>query len=313
MDISIIIVNWNTKQLLLNCLASIQDAVKGLSSEIWVIDNGSSDGSVELVREIFPAVHIIANRTNCGFARANNQALRRIAGRYAMLLNSDTILKKDSIVRIFEFMAEHPAVGLCCGQLLDEDGSRQNSIANFPTLISMVVNETILRLLLPKKYPSKRQKYDKPVLVDSCIGACLMVRKEAIQQVGLLDERYFFFFEETDWAKSMAEKGWRSALVPDAEIYHLQGKSVGCSARGRIMFHYARLLYFNKWHPGSPPYPLLVSICIVRVFFNVLLNLLATAVTLGMARSVRQRLIINWKIFIWYLGGGQDPNPKSSF
>lgn len=134
-----------------------------------------------------------------------------------------------------------------------------------------------------------------------------------MQQVGLLDERFFFFFEETDWAKSMAEKGWRSALVPDAEIYHLQGKSVGHSARGRIMFHYARLLYFKKWHPGSPPYPLLVGICIVRVFFNVLLNLLATAVTLGMASSIRQRLVINWKIFLWYLRNCQDPNPKSSF
>ncbi|MDH4321355.1 MAG: glycosyltransferase family 2 protein [Desulfobulbaceae bacterium] len=301
MDLSIVIVNWNTRDLLRNCLTSIADTVTGLDYEVFVVDNASADDSVAMVREQFPSVIVIANDTNRGFAAANNLAFRRMQGRYALLLNSDTVLTDGAISTLFGFMEENSEVGMCCGQLLNEDGSRQNSIANFPSVWPLLCNETLLRLLLPAKFPSKRQVYSEPVEVDSCIGACMLVRKAAMDVVGLLDERFFFYFEETDWAYRFKKAGWRICLVPQARIYHLQGKSVGYSAKARIMFHRSRSIYFKKWHPGQ--HGVMIAVIFARTVINILLNLLGGIFTLGMQRGIRQRLAVNAQLAWWYLRG----------
>ncbi|MBA3013542.1 MAG: glycosyltransferase family 2 protein, partial [Desulfobulbaceae bacterium] len=222
MDVSIVIVNWNTRQLLLDCLSSVYATIHELAFEVFVVDNASTDDSVKAVREFYPGVTVIQNTENLGFAKANNLALRIIRGNYALLLNTDAVLTAGAVERLFRFMEQNRAVGLACGQLLNADGSKQNSIANFPNLASFFCNETLLRLLLPKQFPSKRQEYSEPVEVESCIGACLMVRKQAMDQVGLLDERFFFFLEETDWAFAMKRAGWLAYFVPMAKIFHLQ-------------------------------------------------------------------------------------------
>lgn len=193
MDISLVIVNWNTKVLLLDCLAAIYNTVKNVSMEIWVVDNASSDGSVEAVKQFYPDVKIIQNSKNLGFAAANNKAFKRMRGRYAVLLNTDAILLKRAVKTLYNFMEKTPEAGMSCGQLLNPDGSKQNSIANFPGLFSLLLNETLLRILFPKRYPSKRKEYKNPIEVESCIGACLMVRKKTMDHVGFLDESYFFF------------------------------------------------------------------------------------------------------------------------
>ena len=197
MDLSIIIVNWNTKRLLIDCLASVFETIRGIDFEVWVVDNASADGSAAAVAEKYPDAHIVRNSENIGFAAANNLAFRKMTGLYALLLNTDTILTKNAINALYDFMGKNPKAGMACGQLLNRDGTKQNSMANFPSLTSLVANETVLRILFPKKFPSKRREYFRPIEIDSCIGACMIVRKKAIDQVGLLDEQYFFFFPRT--------------------------------------------------------------------------------------------------------------------
>lgn len=301
MDLSIIIVNWNTKQLLLDCLAAVYETVHTLSFEIWMVDNGSSDSSTIAVREHYPQVHLIENDRNLGFAAANNQALRRMAGRYALLLNTDAVLMAGAVERLFRFLEAQPQAAMACGQLLNADGSKQNSIANFPSPATLVCNETLLRLLWPRKYPSKRQEYQEPIAVDSCIGACLMVRRQAMEAVGLLDERYFFFMEETDWALRMRKAGWTSWHIPDARIYHLQGQSAGPGLQARLLFYRSRYAYFRKWHRRS--YPLTYFLVVARLLTNVILNLVGVVFTLGREKGLRQRLRTYFGLLGWHLRG----------
>ena len=154
-DLSVIIVNWNTKELLLNCIESFYRAVKGLGFEIFVVDNGSSDGSPDSVQRRFPEIELIRNRRNLGFARANNEALRRSTGRYALLLNTDVILTEGAVEKLVEFMDRNATVGVAGGQLINVDGSKQNSFDNFPSLAAEALNKSLLRMLFPKRYPSK--------------------------------------------------------------------------------------------------------------------------------------------------------------
>ena len=202
-----------------------------LSYEVIVVDNGSQDGSTDMLRSTFPHVRLIENSRNLGFAAANNKGFRVMSGRYALLLNTDTILQENAVRELFSFMEACLEAAMACGQLLNADGTKQNSVACFPTLLTLMTNTPLLEYLLPLKYPSKRYHYESPIEVDSGIGACLLVRKKAIDEVGELDERYFFFFEETDWAYAMRKAGWKIFHVPTAFIYHLQGQSIGKDVR----------------------------------------------------------------------------------
>ncbi len=301
MDISIIVVSFNTKQLLLDCLASIFETIKEISFEVWVVDNNSTDGTLEAIREKYPALNIIKNKENLGFAAANNQAFRQMDGQYALLLNTDTVLTSGAVKDLYDFMEANPEAGMACGQLLNQDGSKQNSIANFPTLLSLLCNETVLRILMPKRFPSKRREYESPLRVDSCIGACLIVRKEAMDDIGLFDERYFFFLEETDWAYRMRLGGWLVCFVPTAKIFHAQGKTVGSSSASRIMFYRSRYIFFKKWHPHS--YTLFYSVIFLRLLANTLLSFVGLLFTLGFKDSIKKKFIIYVQLIIWHLLG----------
>lgn len=300
-DLSIVIVNWNTRELLLECLASVYVLVREVSFEVFLVDNASSDGSVAAVRAQYPLVKVIENEKNLGFAAANNKALRLMQGKYALLLNTDVLVTEGAIARLFHYLEGHDDAAMACGQLLNADGSKQNSLANFPSLFSLLCNETLLRLLFPRRFPSKRRDYAAPIPVESCIGACLMVRKEAMEAVGLLDERYFFFMEETDWALAMHRAGWKSFFVPEARIYHLQGRSAGHNVRARIMFYRARYQYFRKWFPRLWPLPGLLVV--LRLLINVGLNGLGLILTLGLHRGIRKRLTLYLQLLSWHLRG----------
>jgi hypothetical protein len=301
LDLSIVIVNWNTRELLLDCLASVYATVREVSFEVFLVDNASTDGSVAAVRAQYPQVKIIQNEKNFGFAVANNKALRIMQGKYALLLNTDTVLTEGALATLLRYMENNAEVGMACGQLLNADGSKQNSIANFPSLLGLLCNETVLRLLWPQRFPSKRQEYRASIGVESCIGACLMVRKAAMEAVGLLDERYFFFLEETDWAFAMHKSGWKSCFVPEARIYHLQGRSAGHNIRARIMFYRARYQYLRKWFPQL--WPLHALLVVVRLLSNALLNGLGLILTLGLHRGIRGRLALYLQLLSWHLRG----------
>ncbi len=301
MDISFVIVNWNTKNLLLDCLTSVYKTAKNISMEIWVVDNASNDGSVEAVKRFYPDVKIIQNTKNLGFAAANNRAFKRMNGRYAVLLNTDTVLTKGAVESIYDFMENNPDAGMACGQLLNSDGSKQNSIANFPGLMHLLLNETLLRILFPVRYPSKRKEYKSPIEVDSCIGACIMVRKKTMNHAGFLDEDYFFFFEETDWARRIKQSGWKIYFIPTARIIHFQGQSVGHNIRSRILYYTSRYTYFKKWHPRH--YPLIRGIIFIRLLINAVLNLLGVSGTFGLQRDVKKRLALYLQLIRWHLEG----------
>ena len=247
-DLSFILVNWNTKELILAALRSIADTVHDYAYEIFLVDNGSKDGSPASIREHFPHVKLILNEENRGFARAVNQALSRAGGRYVVLLNSDARFQKKTVQTFMAFMKDNPDVGIAGGQLINEDGTLQNSIAPFPSLATELLNKRLLRTLFPRCYPGKEREYPFPIDVDSLVGACLVVRREAIDDVGNLDEGYFFFMEETDWCLRMKERGWRVSFVPHARVLHLQGASAAMAkAEAKIEFYRSRYRLFTKW------------------------------------------------------------------
>lgn len=299
MDISIVIVNRNTKELLLACIESIYSTVSPLSFEIRLVDNASTDGSVEAVRRSFSDVHCIENDRNLGFAKANNLAIRQSCGRYVVLLNTDTVLTPSALATIIDFMDRNHDVAICGGQLLNGDGSLQNSIANVPTLATELLNKSLLRLLFPKRYLGKESRFDQPVEVESIIGACMVVSKEAIDRAGLLDESYFFYFEETDWCLSMKKNGWRIFFHPQSRIYHLQGQTAKKNiVAARIEYWKSRYTFFRKHYPQAV-FGFLTTGLVLKLCISILLQLVASPVS----RSSRTRLKINAMLLCWHLLG----------
>jgi GT2 family glycosyltransferase len=296
-DLSIIIVNRNTKDLLLACIGSIYTTIHTLLFEIWVVDNASSDGSVDATRRTFPEVRCIENDRNLGFAKANNQAISQAQGRYVVLLNTDTVLMQSAIATIVDFMARNQKVAICGGQLLNGDGSLQNSIANLPTLATELLNKSLLRLMFPKRYPGKEIRIDHPVEVESVIGACMVVAKEAIDRVGLLDEAYFFFFEETDWCLLMKKNGWSIFFHPQAHIFHLQGRTAKKNiVAARIEYWKSRYIFFRKHY--HPAFLILLRIGLVtKLGISVVLQLISSLVS----SSARARLRVNVSLLVWHL------------
>ncbi len=302
MDISFIIVNWNTRNLLQDCLDSIIKTVESLTYEIIVVDNASTDGSIGMLAEKYPQVRIISNRENRGFGAANNQGFSVMKGKYALLINSDAVLTAGAARKMWAFAEATPDAAIVCGQLLNADGSKQNSVATFPTLLTLAANTSLLEYLFPAKYPSKRYEHTAPLEVDSAIGACMLIRKKALDDVAVFDERYFFFFEETDLAYAMRRAGWRVCQVPDALVYHLQGQSIGQNVRSRIEFYRSRYQFLRKWHGGAY-YRAAAVIIFLRLLVDTLLNGVGVIFTLGMAKGLRQKLFTYLQIIRWHFSG----------
>jgi GT2 family glycosyltransferase len=294
--LSFILVNWNTKGHILDALRSIADTVHGYRYEIFVVDNGSRDGSAEAIRKAFPRVRLILSERNLGFALAVNQALDQAAGGYCVLLNSDARLMPGAIKTLAAYMEENQDVGIAGGQLMNANGSRQNSIAPFPSLATELLNKRLLRLFFPHRFPGKERDYTRPLDVDSLVGACIIVRCQAIVEVGRLDEGYFFFMEETDWCLRMKKQGWRVSFVPGARIVHMQGASAAqAKAEARIEYYRSRYRFFTKWH-GRGTTALLKIGLMLRLVGEVAAN----SFLLWNKRS-RARWKIYCRLLLWHL------------
>jgi len=285
----------------MDCLNSIYETVKDIDVEIYVVDNNSTDGSQVAVKNGFADVKLIENETNTGFGYANNQALRIMQGRFAVLLNSDAVLKENSVKRLLAFMTTTPRAGIAGVQLLNDDGSRQNSIDNFPSSETEIFNKSILRLFFPGKYPSKNMSYKDPIEVDSVIGACMMVRKEAMEEVGVFDEDYFIFLEETDWCFRMNKKGWKVYHVPDAEVFHLSGHSKKRTPWRSQIEYYISLYKFFKKNRTQASYLTLRVLKPCKIFINLILNILGNLITLFQKEGLRNRLLKYYKLSVWHL------------
>jgi len=303
MELSILIVNWNTRQALIDCLESVFKTIGQCSFEVWVVDNGSEDDSEQAVRTLFPQVHLIVNERNIGFAAANNQALKEAKGRYVMLLNSDTVLVEGSVGTLLNFMENNPEAGICCGQLLNADGTKQNSIANIPTLATEILSKSLLRRIFPGRFPGKEHDIREPIEVESVIGACMMVRKKAIDEVGCMDERFFFFLEETDWCSRMRKKGWKILFHPKAMIYHMQGLSAKkVRVEAKIEYWRSRYIFFEKEY-GRTYMGVLKSTLLFKLICDYFLNLLLVSITLFLNSKARQKLEIYSKLLLWHRNG----------
>lgn len=271
LDLSIVIVNWNVSALLRRCLHSILDAavpdasvpgvwyerfpaLPALRFEILVVDSASSDDSVPMLRREFPAVRLYPSAANLGYTGGNNLGIQESGGRYILLLNADTEVLDGALSRMVAYADGHPGVGIVGPQLLWPDGSVQSSRRRFPTLYTALVESTFVQKWFPA-HPALRRYYawDRPddVVgeVDWVTGACVLVRREVVEQVGVLDAAFFMYSEELDWQKRIKAAGWRVLYLPTAQVVHHEGKSSEqVVALRHILFGRSKVLYFRKHH-----------------------------------------------------------------
>lgn len=258
LDLSIIIVSWNTKEYLKGCLESVEKEKKELSCEVFVVDNASSDGSSEMVNIEFPQVVLHANEKNVGFAKANNQAIQKSRGKYILLLNPDTVVLDGCLTKLFEFMEKHPDVGASGGRILNPDGEVElfRSAKRFPTPLTKFYVDVHLDKIFPwvrifGKYAITGWDRDDVREVDVLSGAFMFVRREIIQDVGLLDESFFLLAEDLDWCRRIKQKKWKISFNPEAQIIHYGGKSIDQVKLTRMKNEiHSHLLYFQKHHTG---------------------------------------------------------------
>ena len=233
MDISIIIVSYNTQELTAKCLKSIKSAIQNLKVETFVVDNNSHDSTVQMIRKEFSWINLITNKENLGFSKANNIALKKAEGKYFLILNPDTEVYKDTLSKMYKYMEENPNVGIatCRVELssgsLDSDCRRHfpspwRAFTHFLGLSKLFKGSKIF-----DQYYYGYLKDDKEHEVDACVGAFMMVRSEAVKKVGLFDEDFFFYGEDLDWCWRFREKGYKIIYTPITKILHHKGAASG--------------------------------------------------------------------------------------
>lgn len=298
-DLSIIIVSWNVRDLLRDCLHSVFANQGNLTLEVIVVDSASADGSPEMVRELFPQVMLIACEENVGFPRGNNIGLAQANGRYILLLNPDTVVLGNALAQSVAYLAQHPAVGVMGAQLLNADGSVQSSRRRFPSLLTGIFESTWLQSYAPtfllRDYYVQDTADDETAAVDWVMGAFMLIRREVFEKVGGMDEAYFMYSEELDWCKRIKAAGWQIVYYPEAQIIHYQGKSSEqASTMRHINFNRAKLRYFRKYH-GLTAATILRAILLANFLGQLLLE--GAKGIVGHRRELRwQRVSAYWQV-----------------
>lgn len=250
-QLSIIIVSWNVRELLAACLAALPRG-----PQVIVVDNASTDGSAQMVRDRFPEVLLLANRENRGFTGGNNDGLKLAAGQLILFLNPDTVVDANALPRMLDYLEAHPSVGVVGPQLRYGDGALQSSRRRFPTLMTALMESTPLAWHWPARLNPWARRYhldDQPANqtqeVDWLVGAALMTRREVLDGVGAFDEGYFMYSEELDWQRRVKRAGWKIVYLPEAVITHYEGKSSEQVIAARhIRFNRSKVRYFEKHH-----------------------------------------------------------------
>jgi hypothetical protein len=293
---SIIIVHRNGAQMLLKALAALHAACDPARDEIFVVDNGSDDGSADEAARAWPDVQLIRNACNNGFARANNQAIARARGEFVVLLNNDAFLAPDTLDRCESVFRDRPRCAVVAGQLLDAAGQSQRSAGYVPRAL----DELGLRFL--------RRRPRVPVIsgltaVETVVGACMAVRAAAIRDAGSLDNDFFFYFEETEWCHRFRRHGWQVLVEPAARITHLKGASTRGRRRGaQIEMLRSRLLFYFKTMPLAVALPL-SAYRVMRLALNTAVHLVTVGLTLGLHRGQREKLGVYTTELAWLLLG----------
>lgn len=254
-DVSIVIVNWNTRDITRNCLRSIYQTAGDVTFEIILVDNDSGDGSAEMVETEFPAVRLVRNSRNVGFAAANNQGIAVAQGRYVLLLNSDTIVKDGAISKAMAFADANPQVGMVGCQTRCPNGAIQYNCYLFPSLLNLALSLTQLQVLFWHnrffgRYRMGWWDYKSVREVDGIAGCFMLARKSAIDEVGPMCEEYFMYSEDTDWCWRFRRAGWKVMYTPEAVIIHLGGCSSSQAATDMHLMERRSLLIFLEKKSG---------------------------------------------------------------
>ena len=324
MKLSIVIVNYNVKYFLEQCLHSVQKACEGLEAEVFVVDNNSVDGSVKMVREKFPDVHLIENKENCGFSKANNQAIRRSRGEFILLLNPDTIVEDDTLRKSVRFMDDHPDAGGLGVKIVDGKGNfLPESKRSLPSPTVAFFKIFGLSALFPKsrlfgKYHLGYLDRDQVHSVDVLAGAFMMLRKKVLDEIGLLDEAFFMYGEDIDLSYRITQAGYRNYYFPETRIIHYKGESTKKSSLNYVFMFYNAMIVFARKHfskKNARSLSLLINLAIylrafisimTRFFMRIILPLTDAAVIYTGIYLIKSY----WEMTMIFPGGGHYP-PES--
>ncbi len=319
-DLSIIIVSWNVADLISACLESIAQSPiqlidddktqnnNNLKTEVIVVDSASTDDSVEIIHEKFPWVHVIPCDENIGFVRGNNLGAKHASGKYLMLLNPDTELIGNVLIRLVEVLESDDKIGVVGPHTLDSDGTHQSTRRRFPTLLTGIFESTWLESIAPRRIPNSYRVLDRSnddtYSVGWLQGSALLTYRHIWETIGGLDERYIMYSEEMDWCKRVYDAGWQLFYVGDARIIHHSGQSTAqVKARSHVHFQHSKLRYFRKFH--SQWVALILQIVLVlNYLFQILVEGMKWMV--GHKRSLRsERIAIYWIVLRSLLGAGE--------
>ncbi|MFH1161232.1 MAG: glycosyltransferase [bacterium] len=288
MKLSVVIVNYNVKYFVEQCIHSIQKAMDGLTTEIFVVDNNSVDGSVRMIREKFPEVHLMENKDNKGFSKANNQAIRKAKGEYILILNPDTILEDDTLVKCVEFMDNHPDAGGLGVKMIDGKGKfLPESKRGLPSPSVAFFKMFGFSALFPKsklfsKYHLGYLDKDKTHEVDILAGAFMMLRKTVLDSIGLLDENFFMYGEDIDLSYRITQAGYKNYYFPETRIIHYKGESTKKSSLNYVFLFYNAMIIFARKHfskENARIFSLLIHFAIyLRAFISIMTRFLTRIV-----------------------------------
>jgi GT2 family glycosyltransferase len=291
--LSIVIVNWKTPLLLARCLKSIEKDSGFSQFTLYVVDNNSQDQSVSLLEKDFPYVKLQVNQSNLGFSRACNQVIPKVESEYVLLLNPDTVVEGDAISKLTHFMDAHPDCGAVGPKVLNPDGSLQLACRrSFPSPSAAFFRLTYLSRIFPKnalfsKYNMTYEDPDACTEVDALSGSCMMVRKKAVDQIGLLDEEIFMFGEDIDWCWRIKEASWKIFYLPDAVVWHAHGASSRLRPIGATIDLHKGMEVFYRKHLASKywaPFNALVYAAIwMRAMIFVVINFVRAKAVVGIA------------------------------
>jgi len=306
LDVSVILLTRNTCQQTREAIESVLSSSGAISKEIRVIDNGSTDETSSVLPAVYPEIHYKKMERNLGFARGVNIAAREAGGDFFLLLNSDARLAADTLQLAVEWMRADPGCGVAGAQLLHADGKKQNSIANFPSLATELLNKFLLRALWPKRFPGKEREYGEPMEVESVIGAFFLVRREVWEKLGGMDERFFFFLEETDFCLRARQAGFATVHLPQVRVWHGQGQTAKQNlAAARIEYWRSRYAYFAKHRNPAVRLALRCGL-LLRLLVDSAVSGILAAATLGQSRRWREKFAVHRALLLWHLQGCPD-------